>query len=237
MFGKIFEEIYDGSLHGHWEAIVTFEQLIVLADVDGVVDKTPQALAARTSIPLHIFHKGLELLEAPDPFSRSPDEDGRRIVRLDVNRLWGWRIVNYAKYRAIRSSEDRRDYHRQYWHTKRRTQQTQPDSTSTQANQPIVEAEAKEVTTLSRSRSLIEQANEVLRFLNEKTGRHYRAVDANLKPIVARLKSGVTVQDCKTLIMRKWNDWHADEKMEKYLRPKTLFAAANFENYLGECVE
>jgi uncharacterized phage protein (TIGR02220 family) len=231
VYGKIFEEIYDGSLHGYWEAIVAFEQLIVLADVDGVVDKTPQALAARTSIPIEIFKKGLELLEAPDPHSRSPDEDGRRIIRLDPARSWGWRIVNYAKYRAIRSAEDRRAYHKQYWHKRKHPNAPQPDSTGTQLDQPIVEAEVKVevITTLS-------QATEVLLFLNEKTGRNYRLVDANINPIIARLKSGATVQDCKTVIMRKWHDWHADEKMEKYLRPKTLFAAANFENYWGECV-
>lgn len=80
------------------------------------------------------------------------------------------------------------------------------------------------------------EAIEILEFLNETTGRKYRPVDATLKPIVCRLRSGVTVQDCRTMIVRKWRDWHQDEKMEKYLRPATLFRASNFENYLAECV-
>lgn len=129
MYGKIFSSMYSGSLYGQWQAIVTFQQLIVLADKDGTVDMTPQAIAAMTSIPLEIIQAGIETLEAPDKYSRSPNEEGRRIVRIDPDRPWGWHIVNYSKYREIRSSEERREYHKQYWHKRK---QTQPDSTDTQ---------------------------------------------------------------------------------------------------------
>lgn len=78
-------------------------------------------------------------------------------------------------------------------------------------------------------------AVDVLRHLIAKTGRQYRAVDTNLKPIMLRLRSGVTPEQCKAVVEKKWRDWHKDPKMEPYLRPKTLFAAANFENYLAEC--
>ena len=54
MYGKIFESMYDGSMYGQWEAIITMQQMIVLADKDGIVDITPPALSARTSIPLEI---------------------------------------------------------------------------------------------------------------------------------------------------------------------------------------
>ena len=43
--------MYDGTLYGQWEAIVTFQQLIVLADYHGVVDMTPPAIAAPTKNP------------------------------------------------------------------------------------------------------------------------------------------------------------------------------------------
>jgi len=80
------------------------------------------------------------------------------------------------------------------------------------------------------------EAIEVLQFLNEKTGRKFREGDTNLKLIVARLKSGASVQDCKTVIARKHRQWAKDDKMWPYLRPATLFNATKFENYLGECV-
>lgn len=108
MFGKIFESIYDGSLHGDWKSMVVFQQLIVLSDCDGVVDVTPRALAARTGIPLEIIEHGLKALEEPDEESRSAELEGRRIVRLDDHRSWGWRIVNHAQYRDTVSKSDAR---------------------------------------------------------------------------------------------------------------------------------
>lgn len=114
MYGKIFASMFKGSLYGKWEAIVTFTAMIVLADKEGEVDMTPEALSAHTSIPLHIITKGIEQLEAPDPTSRTPDEEGRRIVRVSDSRTWGWRITNHAHYRAMRTAEERRDYFRQY---------------------------------------------------------------------------------------------------------------------------
>lgn len=107
MYGKIFDSMYEGTLYGHWEAIVTLQQLLVLCDSEGTIDITPQAISARTSIPLEIITKGLQILSDPDPYSRTPGEDGKRIVPLDDHRPWGWRIVNYLKYRNLKSREQK----------------------------------------------------------------------------------------------------------------------------------
>lgn len=109
MYGKVFSSIYDGSLYGNWQAIVTFQQMIVLCGPDGVVDMTPQALAARTSIPLEVIQAGIAVLEAPDQYSRTPDQGGRRIERLDAHRPWGWQIVNYLKYRRLVCAAEKRE--------------------------------------------------------------------------------------------------------------------------------
>ncbi len=120
MYGKIFESIYDGSLYGQWEAIVTMQQLIVLADADGVIDMTPPAIAGKTSIPLEILEKGLKILSEPDPYSRSPGSDGARIQLLDDQRPWGWFLVNHQKYKDLRTAEDRRKYMRKYMRDRRK---------------------------------------------------------------------------------------------------------------------
>lgn len=109
MYGKVFDSIYDGTLYGHWEAIVTMQQFIVLATADGIVDMTPSSMAARTSIPVEILNKGILVLSAPDPHTRTPGEDGRRIVLLDEHRPWGWRLVNHWKYRALRDMAQKRE--------------------------------------------------------------------------------------------------------------------------------
>jgi hypothetical protein len=109
VYGKIFEQMYDGTLSADWKAMVTFQQFIVLADSQGIVDYTPPALSRRTGIPLDILEHGIEKLQEPDPYSRSSDFDGRRITLLDENRPWGWEIVNYAHYRDLASREDKRE--------------------------------------------------------------------------------------------------------------------------------
>jgi hypothetical protein len=115
MYGKLFGSMYDGTLtsKGPWQALVTLQQMIILADRDGVVDMTASAISRRTSIPLDIIETGIAALMEPDPDSRTPDEDGRRIVLLESHRDWGWHLVNHAKYQAIRTAEERREYMRQ----------------------------------------------------------------------------------------------------------------------------
>lgn len=105
MYGKIFDSMYEGTLYGQWEAIVTFQQFIVLCDADGVVDMTPPAISARTSIPLEIITKGIKTLSDPDPYSRTPGADGRRIELIDEHRPWGWVIVNHKKYQSLQDAD------------------------------------------------------------------------------------------------------------------------------------
>ena len=128
MYGKLFAQMYDGTLatKGPWQALVTFQQLIILADKEGVVDMKPEAISRRTTIPLEIILKGIPILESPDGESRTPAEDGRRITKLSDTRDWGWRIVNYSHYRAIRSQEERREYMRLYQQRRRASEADNP---------------------------------------------------------------------------------------------------------------
>jgi uncharacterized phage protein (TIGR02220 family) len=96
--------------------------------------------------------------------------------------------------------------------------------------------EQKHSPKIQRQAELKSQALEVIEFLNQKTGRVYRPVDTNLKLIMARLKSGATVMDCRQVIAKKTREWKGDAKMAEYLRPATLFNATKFEQYVGELV-
>lgn len=123
--------MYDGTLHANWQALVTLQQLVILAERDGTIDMSVSAISGRTGIPIDVIESGITKLAQPDPYSRTPDEDGRRIVPLD-DRPWGWRIVNYLKYRGIRNLDDRREQNRQAQQRRRDSQpqvsQSQPES-------------------------------------------------------------------------------------------------------------
>lgn len=147
MYAKIFSQIHDSSLSEDYLTRLVFMDLLLLCDEDGVVDITVEAVARRTNVPLDIVRPAIKKLEEPDPQSRSTNDGGRRIVRLDPGRDWGWRIVNYLQYRNTRTKEDRREYQRNYYRTNRSKEATksQHDSTAlnnSQHTQPSVYAYA-----------------------------------------------------------------------------------------------
>ena len=74
----------------------------------------------------------------------------------------------------------------------------------------------------------------VIGFLNEKAGTRYSPTTQKTRSLIrARLKEKFTYDDFKTVITKKCLQWRHDPKMEKYLRPETLFGT-KFEGYLNE---
>lgn len=73
----------------------------------------------------------------------------------------------------------------------------------------------------------------IIDHLNEKTGTSYKASSKKTQSLIrARLQEGFTIDDFKIVIDKKSAEWMGDAKMEKYLRPETLFGT-KFENYLN----
>ena len=82
------------------------------------------------------------------------------------------------------------------------------------------------------SRVEIEYIKDIIDFLNisAKTEFRYQSKGTQ-RHISARLKEGFTVEQFKTVIIKKCEDWLNDIKMKEYLRPETLFGT-KFESYL-----
>ncbi|MCH7825028.1 MAG: conserved phage C-terminal domain-containing protein [Acidobacteria bacterium] len=192
----------------------------------------------------------IERFSSPDPHSRTPDNDGRRIEAIDG----GWVVLNYARYRARRDPEERRRQVReavQRHRDKKRNQPVikndydglpNPDVSHGKPKSEVRSQKSKKETTLS-SRSLRSAARRLLAFLNDKAERHYQDVDAHMNMIMARLKdlaarNGHSLDDaeadCRSVIAFKVREWGSDEEMSKYLRPATLFNATKFASYHGE---
>ena len=78
---------------------------------------------------------------------------------------------------------------------------------------------------------------EIIDYLNEKTGRNYQhKAKVNQKAIKARMNEGYTLEDFKTVIDKKTDEWNNDAKMKEFLRPETLFSE-KFDRYLNEEVK
>lgn len=74
-------------------------------------------------------------------------------------------------------------------------------------------------------------SREIIDYLNLKSGKRFRYTDTNIRFVSARLNEGFTLEDFKKVIDFKVNEW-ANDKMEQYLRPQTLFGT-KFESYLN----
>ena len=72
----------------------------------------------------------------------------------------------------------------------------------------------------------------IVSHLNEKAGTNYKASSKKTQSCInARLAEGFTLDDFKTVIDKKSDEWIGTE-FEKFLRPETLFGT-KFENYLN----
>lgn len=143
-FSKVFSTIWGGSLYGHFEASAVFLVFLSLADRDGAVDMTPEAIAGTTGWPLNFILKGIRELEKPDAKSRTPGHEGRRILLMDDHRPWGWIITNYSLYRDKMRSAERTAYLAEKQREYRARNKSTSVNTSTSINQdkPIAEADA-----------------------------------------------------------------------------------------------
>ena len=112
MYAKLFTSIYQGTLRGNSHGLLVFTNLLAHCDKEGVVDMHPKGIAEEVGLSIEQVKVALIELESVDEESRSHEENGRRIIRVDEHRAWGWRVVNYAKYRAIRDEDDRREQNR-----------------------------------------------------------------------------------------------------------------------------
>ena len=78
---------------------------------------------------------------------------------------------------------------------------------------------------------------EIIDYLNEKTGRNYKhKAKINQRVIKARMNEGYTIEEFKTVIDKKTDEWNNDVKMKEFLRPETLFGT-KFDRYLNQETE
>lgn len=75
--------------------------------------------------------------------------------------------------------------------------------------------------------------NEIIKHLNSRTRKRFRLVGKN-KTLITSLLKDYSVKDVISVVSAKCNEWLGDAKMEKYLRPQTLFNKSNFQSYFEQ---
>jgi hypothetical protein len=143
LYVKIFASLLDSTIS---ELDVTVRWvwvcLLALAEPpDGFIDMTPAAIARRANLSVDDVERAIEALSQPDPMSRTPDEEGRRLVK--IRDTYGWQIVNFKKYREMERADSRRDYMRQYMANYREKHDVNPRKQRKQKLAPLADTEAE----------------------------------------------------------------------------------------------
>jgi hypothetical protein len=105
-FTKLFSSLVTSTI---WDQPPTICKLwitlLALSDKDGYVAGSIPGLAHQARLTIDECKQGLDVLQSPDEYSRTPDHDGRRIQAVDG----GWLILNRTRYRDQNWEEDRRE--------------------------------------------------------------------------------------------------------------------------------
>jgi len=80
--------------------------MLAMADRYGRISASIPGLAKEAAVSVEACRTAINEFLAPDPDSRTKIAEGRRIEEIDG----GWKLINHAKYRAIRDEEERRLY-------------------------------------------------------------------------------------------------------------------------------
>jgi hypothetical protein len=112
-YSKLFSSIVTSSI---WceddKTLRVWFAMLALTDASGNVEGSIPGFAHVARVTIPEMEHAVEVLSAPDPYSRTPDNEGRRIEAIPG----GWRILNYACYRERGQAKDgsRASYMRDY---------------------------------------------------------------------------------------------------------------------------
>lgn len=131
------------------------------ADRAGKVYGSIPGLARMANIGLQECEAGLQCFLSPDPYSRTADHEGRRIEAIDG----GWRLLNFAKYDAMRNEAERREKKREWDRSHRpsghaRGKKSEPDTSGQSDTSPSQSDETRQSGPMSHVSCLIPQSEE-----------------------------------------------------------------------------
>jgi hypothetical protein len=176
MFAKVFQKMLDSSIWLESDSTLrVWLTLLLSMDSDGFAAfASVENLSRRARVKPSLTQRAIDTLEAPDLNSTTPDDEGRRIRRVDG----GWIVLNCKKYRDISRHGDlraSRNKSAQPGTTQRNSAQlgtpTQLNTNEINKSVPEIEIEIEtEKTTLAPIRDRPDSASDVAQFVKEGLG-------------------------------------------------------------------
>jgi hypothetical protein len=102
-YTKLFNSIVTSTIWTEDDKTrIVWITMLAMADQHGEVHASIPGLARVAGVSLPDCEMALGKLLSPDEYSRTPDNEGRRIAPIPG----GWELLNHAKYRIMASKED-----------------------------------------------------------------------------------------------------------------------------------
>lgn len=110
MYTKLFSSITDSTIWREPDHVrIVWITMLAKCDKNGMVYASIPGLSDASRVSLELTIEALNRLESPDKWSRSHEEEGRRILTIDG----GWHLINHQKYKKITNADERKEYIRQ----------------------------------------------------------------------------------------------------------------------------
>lgn len=197
--------------------------MLALADERGKVEASVSGLARIANVTRGQCENALERLTAPDPDSKSPEFEGRRIEKVSG----GWMILNYLAYRDLRSPKQVAAAERKAkWREHKRDQNgTERDTAGqdglSQSRTPEVDVEVKvevETTTTKNNcsvdvlaKSTVDERTVLEHYLASHPRRRVGPKDR--KAVASALTSGYSPRElCDAIDGNARDSWHREKK-------------------------
>jgi hypothetical protein len=105
-YTKLFNSILTSTI---WmeddQTRIVWITMLAMADKNGEVQGSIPGIARVAGVTLDDCNRAIKRLTSPDPYSRTKDDEGRRIEEIEG----GWALINHGKYRDMASREDSKD--------------------------------------------------------------------------------------------------------------------------------
>jgi hypothetical protein len=102
-YTKLFSSIVTSTIWVESDRTrIVWITMLAMADRNGEIQASIPGLARLAGVPIPDCEEALAKFIAPDPYSRTPDDEGRRIEKIEG----GWALLNHAKYREMASRDD-----------------------------------------------------------------------------------------------------------------------------------
>ena len=151
-FTKLFSSITESTVWCEPDSTrIVWITMLAMADRKGRVWGSIPGLANRARVTIEQTERALRTFKSPDRYSRTPDNEGRRVEDIDG----GWFLLNYEKHRATQDEESVKESKRRYINRRReaeRAAKAAAEEAETDRNM------SKNISTVDASRSLSIQA-------------------------------------------------------------------------------